>query len=72
MNKKNKSPYLLTCIEHFSKYAWAILIRNKESITVVNAIAQVFIFDYPELIQSDNWKEFTNKTLNAYLEGIDE
>ena len=24
-----------------------------------------------ELIQSDNEKEFTNKTLNAYLEGID-
>ena len=26
---------------------------------------------YPELIQSDNGKEFTNKTLNVYLEGID-
>ena len=35
-----------------------------------NAIAQVFIHGYPELIQSDNGKEFTNKTLNAYLEGI--
>ena len=36
-----------------------------------NAIAQVFIHGYPELIQSDNGKEFTNKTLNVYLEGID-
>ena len=36
-----------------------------------NAIAQVFIHGYPKLIQSDNGKEFTNKTLNAYLEGID-
>ena len=36
-----------------------------------NAIAQVFIHGYPELIQSDNGKEFTYKTLNAHLEGID-
>ena len=71
LNMKNKFPCLLTCIDHFSKYAWAIPIRNKESITVRNAIAQVFIYGYPELIQSDNGKEFTNKTLNAYLERID-
>ena len=71
LNMKNKFSYLLTCIDHFSKYAWAIPIRNKESITVRNAIAQVFIHGYPELIQSDNGKEFTNKTLNAYLERID-
>ena len=45
--------------------------NNKESIAVRNAIAQVFINSYPELIQSDKGKEFTNKTLNAYLEGID-
>ena len=45
--------------------------KNKESITVRNAIAQVFIRGYPELIQPDNGKEFTNKTLNVYLEGID-
>ena len=48
----------------------AIPIRNKESITVRNAIAQVIIHYYTELIQSDNGEEFTNKTLNAYLEGI--
>ena len=36
-----------------------------------NSIAQVFIHVYLELIQSDNEKEFANKTLNAYLEEID-
>ena len=50
LNMKNKFSYLLTCVDHFSKYALAILIRNKESITVRNAIAQVFILGYPELI----------------------
>ena len=52
--------------DHFSKYAWVIPIRNKESITMRNAIAQVLINGYPELIQPDNGKEFTKKTLNAY------
>ena len=68
---KNKFPYLLACIDHFSKYDWAIPIRNKESITVRNTITQVLIHGYSEIIQSDNGKEFTNKSLNVYLEGID-
>ena len=68
---KNKLQCLLKCIYHFSKYAWTILIRNKGSITVRNAIAQVFIQCYPELILSDNEKEFINKILNAYLEEIE-
>ena len=33
----------------------------------MNAIAQVFIHGYPELIQSDNWKEFTDKILYTYF-----
>ena len=61
---------MLICTDLFSKYAWAIPIRKNESIKVGNEIAQVFIYGYPELIQSDNRKEFTNKTSNVYLEGI--
>ena len=47
LNSINKSPYLLTYVDHFSKYAWAIPIKNKETITVKNSIAQVFIQGYP-------------------------
>ena len=70
LNMKDKFPYILTCIDHFSKYAWAIPIKNKEAITVRNAIANVFIQGHPEIIQSDNGKEFTNKILDEYLFGI--
>ena len=70
LNMKDKFPYILTCIDHFSKYAWAIPIKNKEAITVRNAIANVFIQGHPEIIQSDNGKEFTNKILDEYLSGI--
>ena len=45
--------------------------RNKESITVRNAISQVFIHGYPELIQSEYEKQFTNKIFNAYLVEIE-
>ena len=37
------------------------------AITVRNAIAQVFIQGYPEILQSDNGREFVNKILDAYL-----
>ena len=66
----NKSPYLQTYVDYFSKYAWAIPIKNKEAITARNAIAQVFIQGYPEIFQSDNRREFVNKTLKAYLISI--
>ena len=38
LNSINKSLYLLTCVDNFSKYAWAIPIKNKEAITFRNAI----------------------------------
>ena len=67
---KGKFKYLCTWVDHFSKYAWAIPIRNKEAITVRKVIAHVFISGYPELFQSDNGKEFTNSKLKSYIEGI--
>ena len=54
----------------FSKYAKAILIRNKEAITFRNVIANFFIWRYPEMSQTDNWKEFTNSKLKSYIKGI--
>ena len=70
LNMKGKFKYLCTWVYHFSKYAWAIPIRNKEAITVRNAIVHVFISGYPEMLQTDNVKEFTNSKLKSYLEGI--
>ena len=59
--------YLLTCDEHFSKYVWTIPIKNKEAIIVRNAIAQVFNQGFPEILQSDNEREFANRILEIYL-----
>ena len=51
----------------FLKVCRAIPIKNKEAIAVRNAIAHVFIQGYPEILQSDNGREFVNKILDAYL-----
>ena len=63
----NKSYNLLTCVDHFSKYAWGIPIKNKEAIIARNAIVQVFIQGYIEILQPYNGREFVNKNLDAYL-----
>ena len=47
LNMKDKFKYLCTWVYHFSKYTWAIPIRNKKAITIKNAIAHVFISGYP-------------------------
>ena len=71
LNMKDRFKYLLTWVDHFSKYAWAIPIRNNEAVLVRNALAQVFISVYPKYLQSDNGKEFTNQTFESYLENIE-
>ena len=70
INLINKLSYLLTCVDHFSKYAWAVPVRNKEAITIKNSIEQVYIQGYPEILQSDNIREFFNRILNAYFISI--
>ena len=41
LNMNGKFKYLFTWVDHFSKYAWALPIKNKNDVTVRNTIAQV-------------------------------
>ena len=45
--------------------------KEQESITLRNAIAQVLEHNYPELIQSYNWKKFINNIHHVYLAEIE-
>ena len=71
LNMNGKFKLLLTKVDHFSKYDWALPIKNKDAVTVRNTIAQVFIRGYPRKLQTDNGKEFFNKVLSAYLDSIE-
>lgn len=53
--------YLLTVIDIFSKYAWAIPIKRKTGEEVTKAFKKIFNERKPEKIQTDKGTEFINK-----------
>ncbi|GFX55753.1 putative uncharacterized transposon-derived protein F54H12.3 [Trichonephila clavipes] len=62
-NKYNEgTKYLLTVIDCFSKYAWAIPIKDKSSNEVTQAFKKVFKERIPEKIQTDKGLEFVGQT----------
>ena len=52
--------FLLTCIDVFSKYAWAIPLKNKSSKSVVAAFELLFVDRRPANLQTDKGTEFLN------------
>lgn len=58
--------YIFTCIDVFSKVAWAIPIQNKTGEEIVRAFSM--IIPKPRVVQSDEGKEFLNKKFQNYLE----
>ena len=62
--------YILTVIDIFSKYAWAIPIKDKGTKSMVEAFKQLFKLSkhrQPEKLQTDAGKEFLNKEIQAYF-----
>jgi Integrase core domain len=67
-NKGNK--YLLTVIDTFSKFAYAVPVKTKTGLDVTNAMKKVFKLanDHPKNIHSDLGKEFYNKHFKKLME----
>ena len=61
-------PYLLTIVDHFSKYGFAYAIRDKKAETIRNYLAQAFVIGEPQMLHTDNGKEFVNELLTNWLE----
>lgn len=67
--------YVLTMIDVFSRYVWAIPLKNKEGGTIHNELVNVFTsFGPPNKLQADNGSEFitdilkrTCKTLEVFI-----
>ncbi len=70
-NRGNR--YLLTVIDGFSKYAFAIPLKNKTAKTVASKLYKhVFSqFGYPKRLHSDNGTEFCNSVLKELCEYLD-
>jgi len=58
--------YILTCIDVFSRYAFAVPIRDKRGVTVSAGFEKIFAERVPNMIQTDRGLEF----LNAQVQGV--
>jgi hypothetical protein len=68
LQKYNKGvSYLVTCIDVFSKFAWAIPLKTKTGKALVEAMTKIFADRKPINFQSDKGSEFVNKTFLKYL-----
>ena len=70
VHKENpNSRYLLTCIDVFSKYAWAIPLKRKTGSAVTEAFETIFEEGRkPQTLQTDQGKEFLNTKVQALLQ----
>lgn len=55
--------YILTIVDLFSKFAWAVPLKNKEAKTVSLAIENIFKQVKPKVFQSDNGSEFKSNEM---------
>ena len=61
-------PYLFTIVNHFSKYGFAYAIPYKKAEKTRNYMAQAFIIGEPQMLHTDNGKEFVNELLTNLFE----
>ena len=62
--------YLLTVIDVFSKFAWAVPVHSKDALTITEAFDQVLItakHRQPRRLQTDKGKEFINSDFQALM-----
>ena len=59
--------YLLTCIDVFSKRAWAVPVRTKSGRDVTEAFERVLDERQCNMVQSDKGTEFLNSTFQSML-----
>ena len=68
MTEEGKFNYILTVIDHLSKYEWVCLLVNKHSKLIRDKLLSVFIIWHLDILHTDHWKEFWNKNINNFLE----
>ena len=69
LSKYNKGiKYLLCAINLFSKYAWAVPIKEKKGVSIVNSLEKIISKERkPNKIWVDQGSEFYNKPFQEFL-----
>ena len=68
--KNNKGyRYILVVIDNFSKFGWVMPLKNKFAQTITDEVSNLINESKrkPNLIETDDGKEFVNKTFNDFL-----
>ena len=68
MIEEGRFKEILTVIDHFSKYAWVYPLVSKHGELIRDKLSSVFIIGYPDILHTDNGKEFWNKNVDNLLE----
>lgn len=63
----NNVKYLLVVIDIFSRFAWALPLKDKSAQSVTNAMKLILENDKPEKLQTDQGKEFVNSTFKSLM-----
>ena len=70
-NAPDGSKWILTIKDHFTKYAWALVLKDKTMEVVTDALFQVFkCTPVPERWHCDNGSEFINQCMQAVRERL--
>ena len=70
MKGNNDFKYILTIIDLYTKYAWAVPLKDKKGITIRDSFEKLFEETpdrIPNKLYTDNGKEFYNKWMNEFL-----
>jgi len=60
----DKTEYLMTIKDMFSKFAWHIPLKNKSCAVVTKRLHNLFLVEgFPEILQSDNGGEFIGEEM---------
>ena len=59
--------YILVCVDNFNKFGWTVALKNKYASTIKDVFEQTTSKRKPNLIETDDGKEFSNKIFESYL-----
>ena len=61
--------YILVVIDNFSKFGWTITLKNKYAQSITDAFSQVVKTSKrkPNLLKTDDGKEYVNKIFDEFL-----
>lgn len=65
--------YLLVCVDVFSKYEWAVPLKTKTGLALVDACKVIFLSERkPEKILTDRGTEFFNKHFQTLMKSLND